>query len=212
MGDIRGDRVERHRDEGVYVPPVEKDRKEKEKFRHTPPREEEKILSATFFFYLKKIFNTLSTSKKLAGKVVDQQLFVEHLEIFKNLLKKLMKEDLSKSSEYALQLSENWSHLLEDFDGLEIIERKNLKKVALFRELLDIVKHYPPESEHSFGYYLLNQAGKNWLPFPFIEILETLHSEHKEKEKESTLTAWCSLIDSVIENLKNDLPFKGIPR
>lgn len=208
MTDRRIDRVERPRDEGVYSSRIQEDKKEKEKYKHLPADKDKQILLATFFSYLKKMFDAFSPSKDLAGKVIDQQAIIENLLHFKKLIEKLGKEDLSNSADFATELSEVWSGLLEDFDNVGILERKNIKEIATFREMMDIIKHYPPDTEHRLGYYLLQHAGKDWLPFPFIEILAKLHNEHKEDAKISTLTKWIKLIDGVINTLKKQLPFK----
>ena len=39
------------------------------------------------------------------------------------------------------------------------------------------------------------------------EILEKLHKEHESAPKESTLSGWVALIDTVVKNLKSSLPF-----
>ncbi len=208
MNDRRIDRVERPRDEGLYSSRMEEKKKEKEKFSKDLPEEDKKILLATFFSYLKKMFDTFSPSKQFAGKVIDQQSIIENLQNVKKLLQKLSKENLSNSPEFATALSNAWGVLLEDFDKVEILERKHLQEIASFRKMLDAIKNYPPDSEHRFGFYLLQHAGKDWLPFPFIEILEKLHKEHLEDPKTSTLSRWFKLINKVMENLKVQMPFK----
>lgn len=207
MGDRRIERTDRPRDEGLYPERIGKEKKEKEKFSKHPAKQEKEILFATFFSYLKSLFDTYSPSKKLAGKVLDVHAMITHLETLNSLLQDLSDKDLSNSPEFAAKLSEIWKALLEDFDNVEIMERKNLGQVASFREMMHVIKNYPPDSDHHFGYYLLNQAGKDWLPFPFIEMLERLHTEYREEEEESTLNSWMQLIQTVIANLKAGLPF-----
>lgn len=202
MSNIDRRRVERHRDEGLYVPKVQEEKKGKEKFSELPPEKSNKILFATFFHYVKELIDNFSSSKKLAGKIIDLQMIAQNLDLFKRRLAKLEKKDLSQSADYATSLSEIWRSLMEDFENMEIMERKNLQKVAHFRQLIDVVKNYPPESEHRFGYYLLKQAGKDWLPFPFIDILSDLHKQHQKDAEKSTLTKWKKLIDKTIESLK----------
>lgn len=201
------DPTERHRDEGMYVSRIERDRQEHEKFSRIEPSDK-KVMVATFFSYLKRMFDTFSPSKKLAGKIVDQQKILENLLLFKKLLEKLGHENLSNQSDFATELSKVWSRLLEDFENIEILERKNLQEIASFRKMMDSIKNYPPDSEHRMGYYLLQQAGKDWLPFPFIEILKKLHIEYQADPKKSTLSVWFALIDGVIKNIKSLLPFK----
>lgn len=208
MSNRRIDPSEGPRDERLYASRTQEDKKEKEKYRQLPSEEGKEILLATFFSYLKKMFDTFSPSKKLAGKVIDQQTIIEHLENFKKKLTELAKQDLSNSPPFATELSNIWSLLFEDYENIAVLERKDLKEVSSFREMMDIIKHYPPESEHRLGYYLLEHAGEDWLPFPFIEILKQLHDEHLEDPKTSTLTTWQALIDNVILNLKKQLPFK----
>lgn len=202
------DRVDRPRDEGVYVSRNE-DKKKENKYSPQPPKETKQILLATFFSYLKKMFDTFSPSKQLVSKVVDQQKMIENLLHFKKLLVKLSEKDLSQSAEFASELSNTWCTLLEDFDTIEIMERKNLKDVASFREFMNSLKNYPPESEHRFGYYLVQHAGKDWLPFPFIEILAKLYTEYQTTPKTSMLSSWLKQIDTVIAGLSLHQPFKG---
>jgi len=200
------DRVDRPRDEGVYSSRIE-DKKKESKYSSKPPKETKQVLLASFFSYLKKMFDTFSPSKQHLGKVVDRQKIIEHLLEFKKLLTKLLDKDLSQSAEFASELSETWCQLLEDFDTIEVLERKNLKDVAIFRDLMNHIKNYPPESEHRFGYYLVQHAGKDWLPFPFIEILSTLYSQHQAAPQVSTLNSWQKEIDTVIAALSQQRPF-----
>ncbi|MDN3507153.1 MAG: hypothetical protein P0S96_07990 [Simkaniaceae bacterium] len=208
MSNRRIDPSEGPREERLYASRTQEDKKEKEKFRQLPSEEGKEILLATFFSYLKKMFDTFSPSKKLAGKVIDQQTIIEHLEKFKEKLNQLKAKDLSNTPDFATELSNIWSLLFEDYENISVLERKNLKEVSSFREMMDTIKHYPAESEHRLGYYLLEHAGEDWLPFPFIEILKKLHDEHLEDPKLSTLTNWQALITNVIDGLKKQLPFK----
>ena len=206
MGDRPVERVERPRDEGLYSARVEPDKKGKEKFSKTSPERE--ILFATFFSYLKKLFDAFSPSKELAGKVIDQQSIINRLQQLNKLLVRLGEKDLSTSSEYATELSDLWCLIVEDFEHVQIMERNDLKKIAEFRNLLESIKHYPKDSEHHLGYYLLQHTGKDWLPFPFIEMLEALHTEKRQQSEKNTLSKWQSEIAIVIKNLQSTLPFK----
>ncbi len=53
------DRVERPRDEGVYADRIE-DKKKEGKYSQVPPKDGKQILLATFFSYLKKMFDAFS--------------------------------------------------------------------------------------------------------------------------------------------------------
>lgn len=202
MPDIPSNRIDRPRDENIYVSRIERDKKEKEKFTNIPPDSAKKILFASFFSYLTNLFNSFSPSKKMTGRLIDQQSIIANLHIFKELLEELSKKDLSQSTDFASDLSVIWHRILDDFDNLEIVERKNLSKLSPFRELIYTIKNYPESSEHHFGYYLLMQAGNDWLPFPFIEILSELHLNHKKHGDKSTLVSWIKMIDKTIGELE----------
>lgn len=201
MGDYRSERVDRRRDEDFVAEQIEKDRRDKEKFKPTES-DEKKILFAAFFYQLKNFFNLFSSPKKFTATVIDKQDAVDHLRQYKYLLKGLGQQNLSHSSDYAAELSDTWQKLVDDFEKLEIMEKQGLVKVSVFREMIDVMKTYPPDSEHRLGYYLLQQIGKGWLPFPFIEILEGLHKEHQQDTKQSTLTRWIHWIDQTILSLE----------
>lgn len=202
MPDIPSSRIDRPRDENIYVSRIEKDKKGKEKFTNIPPDSAKKILFASFFSYLTNLFNSFSPSKKMTGRLIDQQSVIENLRLFKELLDELAKKDLSQSTDFASDLSLIWHRILDDFDNLELIERKNLGKIAPFRELIYTIKNYPESSEHRLGYYLLMQAGNDWLPFPFIEMLLELHNNYKKHGEKSTLVSWIKIIDKTISELE----------
>jgi len=206
MSDRPVERTERARDEGVYVSRTEEDKKQKEKFTHLADNSKQ-ILFATFFSYLKKMFDTFSPSKQLVGKVIDEQEIIQNLQKLKQLLQKLSSKDLSSDIAFAIELSDTWCTLNNNFENIEILERKNLQEVANFRHMITTIKNYPPKADHCFGYYLHQHAGKDWLPFPFIQLLEGLHKDHQENSQKSILSSWIKLVDAVIDNFKRKWSF-----
>lgn len=193
------DRIERPRDEGIYITPIEKDKRQQS--RDLPHKEKEKqLLYASFFSMLMKVFEQFPPSKKFSGTIIEQQAIIDHLHQLDHLLESLSKENLSRSVEFTTELSEIWGLLLEDFEAAEILERKNLEKIVPFRQLIETLKNYPEDSDHRLGYYLLQHAGKDWLPFPFIELLLQLH------EEKGTLQKWRGVIGKVIESLQYTPP------
>jgi len=211
MTDIQKGRIDRPRDEGIIVPRIERERKEKEGYRQLPADSEKRILSATFFSYLEKLFHAFSGDRQLTGRIIDRMAIVDNLRSFQQLISKLKSEDFSQSPKFASDLSESWHQILEDYDTVLIMERKELKKSSGFRQFVDAIKHYPKGADHPLGYYLMEQAGKDWLPFPFIDLLRALYKEHKEKPSSSTLINWDRLIEEVIESLKGMRLFDSNP-
>lgn len=186
--------VERHRDEGVIVSRLEKERKEKEEFSKALSDSTKTILTASILLFLKKLFD----SYPIKSKEGEGQLS-ENLEAFKNLLEHLGSKDESNGPKYAQQLSELWHKLELDFNLLAYFERKNPKLGRKIKNLVDEINRYPSDKEHSFGYYLKENTGKEWLPLPYREILSLLHKEHQRKPHESHLFKWLLLIEDILK-------------
>ncbi len=201
-------KINRPRDEGVLVPRIEKEKKAREELDKNFLDRSQKILYATFVTYLKKLFDSFSSKGKLAGKVVDLSQPIEHLEAFKTHLQVLSKEDQSQNPKFAIQLSELWHKLTDDFDNMQVLERKNLSRLVRFRQFLDSIKRFPPQSDHTLGFYLIEHAGKDWLPFPYIEILSDLHKQFKADENHSMLKRWISDIDLIIGDFEELTKFE----
>lgn len=209
MADIEKGRIDKPRDEGVESSRVEADKKEKTPYVQLSNSSAKRILAATLVNTLKNLFNAFSPvgeEKSLANRIIDQQTILETLSKFKKLLSNLGEEDLSQNALFAQSLSEQWLKIKEDFNKIQIIERKGSNKVASFRRVIDAINHYPQHVDHSFGYYLLEQAGRDWLPFPFIEILLTLHLEYQKKRETSSLRHWIFLIEEVEKEIRGKIP------
>jgi hypothetical protein len=209
MGDIEKGRIDKPRDEGVVSSRIGSDKKEEAPYVQLPSSSVKRILAATFLNTLKNLFSAFSSTGEegsLANRIIDQRTVLETLLNFQKLLKQLGEKDLSQDAAFAQELSERWLKIKEDFNKLQIIERKGSNKAASFRRAIDAINHYPPGADHSFGYYLLEQAGRDWLPFPFIEILLNLHLEHKRKGEGSSLSHWIYLIEEVNKELRGKAP------
>jgi len=210
MTDLEGSdsRIDRPRDEGIIVSPVEGERKEKQQFSKDPAGSPKNVLVAAFFTYLKKLFDSLSGKSKFEATLIDRQQILEDLFAFRKLLQILSQEDQSNNPEFTLQLSELWHNLLDDFNHVELLERKNPKKVAPFKKFLNKIKDFPPNQDHRLGYYLTEYVGKEWLPFPYMEILSKLHKSYQANPAQNTLQEWLALIDEIVVQLggKSGLP------
>ena len=68
--------------------------------------------------------------------------------------------------------------------------------------LMQKIQHYPEYEEHTFGYYLTEYAGQKWIPFPYMEMVQKIHSEHMKNPKGSALTEWTNLIDELLSKIK----------
>ena len=206
MSDIHGSdsRIDRPRDEGIIVSRVEGERKEKQEFSRESSGSPKNLLVAAFFTYLKRLFDSLSGKSKFEATLIDRQQILEDLFAFRKLLQILSQEDQSNNPEFTLQLSELWHNLLDDFNHVELLERKSPKKVAPFKKLLNKVKDFPANQDHRLGYYLTEYVGKEWLPFPYMEILRKLHKDYQANPAQNAIQEWLVLIDEVVAQLSGN--------
>jgi len=96
------------------------------------------------------------------------QRVIDALKEFIDVLKKLEATDLSADWRYCQKLSKAWNEVLTSLDGAKF-------PTTSLEELVSSVNHFPEKGDHSLGYYLSLEAGEEWIPFPFMEILRNLH-------------------------------------
>ncbi len=192
------DETDRHRDEGVLIPRVESDKKGKEEFANLPEAIK-KTVNAAILSYLKSLFDSYHL---LSPSEEKESHLLEDLKTFKNLLSHLGSKDQSKHPEFAQQLSGLWHKIGQDFNFIKFLEKKNPTIILKLKKIIDEIMQYPPGQEHSFGYYLTEHVGADWLPFPYIEILLLLHKEHQRKPHDSHISNWIHQIDHIIESIE----------
>ncbi|HSX03141.1 MAG TPA: hypothetical protein VLG76_00240 [Rhabdochlamydiaceae bacterium] len=195
------DETNRHRDEGVLVPAIEGDKKGKEDFANLP-EPIKKILNAVILVYLKSLFDSYHLQPQSEEEKFEKNQLLEDLETFKNLLNHLGAKDQSKYPKFAQQLSELWHKIDQNFNVIKFFEKDTRDIILKLKKIIEEVNHYPKDQEHSFGYYLKEHVGEDWLPFPYMEILSNLHKEHQRKPHESQIANWISRLDNIIESLK----------
>lgn len=178
---------------------IQKDKKEKEKPLKLTPEASKFILFATLAIYCKKFLAVFTDRRRTA--LVDLQQILQDLYAFKKMLYTLGQEDQSHNPKFTLQLSELWHHLLEDQTLIQSLEEDKLQITPKIRALIDALNGYPPNEEHNLGFYLTQYVGAKWLPFPFMDILQTLHLEYQKSPATSMLSSWLGLLDSAISSI-----------
>jgi hypothetical protein len=111
--------------------------------------------------------------------------------LLKASLEMLKTEDRSQDMQFLNQLSTLWRKCLED--------APRLKHLASFNELVKNIQHYPENQPHTFGYYLAEYADQKWIPFPYMELIAKIHSEHKKDPASSALTEWTGLLNDLLK-------------
>ncbi len=192
-----------HIEQPSAIPPIEKDKKKED----MPPNDAWKdavnrpFLFATLFSHLKKLIAAFSGKNRSLAFGPTQQKLINDLLEFYRLLVVLSHEDHSHDPQYLEQMSELWHTLIHDCNPIDPSERKNLESYSLIKNLINSISSYPPQEDHSLGYYLTEHAGSEWIPFPFMKLLQKLHEEHQNQPMTSFLTGWIRQCEDIFEDL-----------
>jgi len=182
--------------EKIIVNPVEKDRKEREPFASFKDATRSQIY-ATLVSYFKKILSAFSSKGEGQPLVFDLQHLTGDIVAFRQQLITLSLEDQSHNPEFTQKLSELWHNLLDDFNSLSLPTDTSevLVKIKFF---ITQIQNFPPGADHTLGYYFTEYAGKDWIPFPFMELLQQLHEEFNASPVISVLNNWLFLLNEIL--------------
>jgi hypothetical protein len=188
-------------DDWLKVQRIERDKLSKEeenaKAKDKSPRP---LLFAAFVIYFRKIINSLFPNTQDQIGTVDMQRCLEDLKAFKKMLQTLGNEDQSRNPEFIQQLSKLWHNLIDDCNILNISLHKNAPQTAELNEFINTLNQYPPKEDHTLGYYLTEYVGGEWLPFPFMEMLSSLHAQHQKNPESSEISKWIGQINTLLDS------------
>lgn len=175
----------------------EQRQKEEEKLFSEDPhkRKNNKGLHALVTSSLKKVLDLFSLSSERSISSAEKTFVEDDLEKLKLAFIKLKEEDLSQNIDFLKELSYVWHDFMKNYNFLY----RN-KKSSIFKHIDILVKKissYPEGEEKTMGFYLSHFAGEDWLPFPYMNMLQTLYLDDKE-----ILEDWIILIDDVIIEIK----------
>lgn len=176
-------------EEPIRVEPIGKDKKVKDEQYTSNSTDEKKKLPAIFaatLSILKNVTKVFSSKKQTSSLSAYEKLLINSLTEFKKAIISIEERDVSIDASYAQNLSELFyqiTTLHSQIVGSHLGTKINLAKMQRFFQLV----HSYPENERSLAFYLQEFAGKDWLPFPFIEMLKNLHKEYSLHKETSTL-------------------------
>ncbi|MCX6989814.1 MAG: hypothetical protein NTX49_01925 [Chlamydiae bacterium] len=200
--------IQRSEDGGIEKPqaisPIEKDKKENKDYNETPEElweneQARSVLITTLFSTIKKLINKLGTSSDL--ELTNPDVLKKDLESIRDLLQSLCHNDESHNAEFLYNLSELWHGLLSDFGNVDISSKDNLSIAHKISALTTDILNFPPEEDHSLGYYLTEHAGREWIPFPLMDLLQDLHRENQKDPENSKLNFWIAALNNIIDDL-----------
>ena len=195
-----------HRKEGsspyekIIVNPIEKERREKDKGYESLHHSSRPQFFAALISYFKKILATLGSKGKFPAHLFNQKRLMESVVAFRKSLLNLAKEDLSHNPDFTQQLGQLWHNLVDDCNSLEHSEGFHSEIGNKLKFFISQVQNFPPGADHTLGYYFTEFAGKDWIPFPFMELLQELHQEYTASPPISVLQNWISLLNDILSS------------
>lgn len=187
--------------EKLKISPVFPKKEESEELKYNSIAYKPDHLTQLYLMLLvQEQLETLRQEAKETLELTDTDLF-KALEALKSLFYRLMLENTSQDYYFAEALSKNWRIVLE-IASLQEQRRAAPKSTALLQTFIHTLNTYPIGTEHTIGYYLSNYTGEKWIPFPFMDILLSLHENALLKKSRSTLNIWILAISSIIEEQK----------
>ncbi|HSX11087.1 MAG TPA: hypothetical protein VLF94_05180 [Chlamydiales bacterium] len=155
------------------------------------PPKEKWVLAAYFLSLVRRIVTLLIETPAHSGS---KNRVVEGLRSLKAAFEILKIEDRSEDIQFLNHLSKLWQRVLED--ALTLGRDSELS--ASYKAMIKKIQHFPEHQVHTFGYYLSEYAGQKWIPFPYMEMIQKIHSDHEKNPAASALTEWTALIDQVL--------------
>ena len=94
--------------------------------------------------------------------------------------------------DFLQDLSKSWNDFIVFFYSVYINDNKLMKNINI---LINEINTYPESQEFSFGYYLTEYAGMDWIPFPYMDMLKNFHLAYKTNDNDNMLKKWIEEIE-----------------
>lgn len=180
----------------IIVNPIEQNKKHREDpFAAYPATSTPSALSLVASYFQKLLRPILSQAQSTPSTSLKYTL--THLMTLRKLLTQLTHEDCSHQPQFNHQLAKLWHILMDDCNKLPT---ENPSTPSIFKKikfLISQINNFPIGSDYTLGYYLSQEVGRDWNPFPCMGLLKGLHDEFTASPLHSTLHNWILLIDDV---------------
>ncbi|HEY2811116.1 MAG TPA: hypothetical protein VGJ00_07005 [Rhabdochlamydiaceae bacterium] len=184
--------------ENISINPIEKNKKDKEEFLKHQRTFSRPQIFATLLSFFKKFISLLGFKDRSEALFFDYQLMLEHLAALRIQLQILARLDESHNSIFIQQLTELWHNLMDDCNSIPTSLEISSQSINNIKFFISQIAQYPHNADHTLKYYFDAYAGKDWTPFPFMEMLKGLHEEYQSHRAGSHLEKWLFLIDSIL--------------
>lgn len=203
MPDFRNpvERPEDHHPGWHRVHKIEEDKKGKE-----PPYSSEskaigsKPLTFTLLaLMLKKVLSLFISSGAAPATRFERKTLNEELIALRKLFQKLEESDLSRDPNFTEELQLLWHRIYDHCNAISLNYSKLKIDITELNLLISKIHTYNTKANFSLGEYLDKNAGIEWLPFPFLDLLRSLHEDHKKHKLSSILESWIAHINAQLE-------------
>lgn len=168
---------------------IQREKKKEEELKNA----EASKAPAVLLFFIQLFKNFIEFFEKENGEYFAK--IKKPLAGLKEIFAILKKEDRSEDPKFFQKFSLCWKHLLEESLQISKGTSAGEELSLLIRQIENFVGE---EGEESLGYYLAKQSSQEWLPFPYMKLIQFLHEEHIKLSKNSTLARWSAQIERVI--------------
>ena len=156
------------------------------------------LYSYLFQLLHNKTLSLLNSAKKKSG--LTEKALIEAIISLKKQIVTLKQKDLSKEVSFSITLSNNWHVLLRASNELSHYKNKPSYFEAL-KLFIEELMNYPAKAVHSLGYYLTEYTGEPWIPFPYMDLLRSLHEDAIIYDEKSTLQKWFTQLSTLQSSL-----------
>ena len=156
--------------------------------------------------YLFELFEELSEeflSKRKEQRKEAENTLISILNQFCEKFEVMMHHNESQNFQFVHTLSLLWHDTLDYINEADLLMHPP-KHIQPLKTIMKQIFQYPKKSTHSFGYYLNEYAGEKWLPFPFMDILNTLHEDAVLNGTKSILFDWHKSLKLVLSTITGD--------
>jgi hypothetical protein len=171
---------------------------QQEQTHDSSPTAEPSAFFASIASYLRETFKKVASGEEKHLVVTQKEGIKQHLTAMRKMFVMLAEVDHSYNPEFIVQMSVVWNKIIDDFSFLKAVDISRTVDTQKLQEFLDSINNYPPNEDFTMGGYLTRYAGKEWHPFPLMNILYGLHQNYQENQETSSLIQWIGLLNEVI--------------
>lgn len=179
----------------IYVPPIEPDKhivEDQQNIRAPIGKKKHSIASwASLTAAIKKFLSSLTFREEANPTMAPtKDALHSYLLELKEILQKLTDCDHSEDIPFSQKLSHLWHKIIEEAQAVQVGKARSIIDQSRLEMLITEIQFFPPHEEHNLGYYLIEYAGEDWYPFPYMELIRSIHKDHLNAPGSSLLNTW----------------------